>query len=381
MKLEVFERKTGLRLGMIKTYDFVQYNDVFNGVGDFTINIPYTEEAFPILTRGNYILFEKEDMGIIEYRHRSIDNESIVIVKGHMLNKMLDYRVFDKTFRVVGTLKEVCETAIETYFTNPTDLKRRIDFVSFGDNATITDSESIVFQRTGDNVGIGISDLLGTKLYGYKLIPQITNYNESDEKPTNVSTMEFNILKPTDRTQGNSEGNPPITFSLELRNLQRLEYLEDSSEYCSTAIVAGAGEGSDRVVIETGDLEAEGLDRIELYVDARDLQKEDLETGEVLTDDEYNKALKLRGDSRLEEHKAFESFSGQIIDGDFSYTYGKDFKNGDFVSLIDKQLNMSVVAQITLVKHSGTQEGDKLDLTFGYKKDSVRQLLKKRSVI
>lgn len=381
MKLEVFEKQTGLRLGLIKTYDFVQYTDVFNGVGDFTMSIPYTEEAFPFLVRGNYILFDEEDMGIIEYRNKSIDNESIVVVKGHMLNKMLNYRTFEKTYVKKGKIKTICDSIVTSKFISPSDVRRRIPFISLSDKTLKSDSQTITFQKTGGEVGSGISELLATKYYGYKLKPIISNYDELLEKPTNIQSMEFEVLEPTDRTQENKEGLTPVTFSLELNNLQRLEYTEDASEYCSIAYVAGEGEDNNRYVIETGDLDASGLDRIELYVDARDLGREDVESGQVLTEEEYNQVLKTRGDSRLEDRKVFESFAGQIVDGELSYTYRKDFFNGDFVTLVDMQLNTSVTAQITQIEHSATQSGEKLDIQFGYKKESTRQLLKKRSVI
>lgn len=45
----------------------------------------------------------------------------------------------------------------------------------------------------------------------------------------------------------------------------------DTTEYCNTAIVAGAGEGSERK-IQYVNPENSGLNRRELYVDARDLQ-------------------------------------------------------------------------------------------------------------
>ena len=230
-------------------------------------------------------------------------------------------------------------------------------------------------------MGDSISELVSADYCGYKLKPVISNYDEGTENPSNISSMEFNILRPVDRTQENTEGRTPVTFSLELNNLQRLEYTEDASDYCSVVYVAGEGEGVNRKVVETGSLDLSGLDRIELYVDARDLTREDVDTGETLTEEEYNRVLKSRGDSRLEDRKIFESFSGQIVDGKMSYMYRKDFFNGDFVTLIDTQLNVSVTAQITHIEHSATQNGEKLDIQFGYKKESVRQLLKKRSVI
>lgn len=63
-----------------------------------------------------------------------------------------------------------------------------------------------------------------------------------------------------------------LFFSFDLNNLDRLEYDEDGRQYASMALVASEGRGTDRKTLEVGDLSKEGIDRIETYVDARDIQ-------------------------------------------------------------------------------------------------------------
>ena len=64
---------------------------------------------------------------------------------------------------------------------------------------------------------------------------------------------------------------PPIVLSSQLSDVLEMGYDLDTTEYCNTAIVAGAGEGSERK-IQYVNPENSGLNRRELYVDARDLQ-------------------------------------------------------------------------------------------------------------
>ncbi|MDQ9752222.1 hypothetical protein RFZ03_16400, partial [Acinetobacter baumannii] len=75
------------------------------------------------------------------------------------------------------------------------------------------------------------------------------------------------------------------------------EYISDISEYKNTAITAGQGEGADRKIHIEGEENA-GIDRYELFVDARDIEKE-----EQLPD---------RGKSKLAECVEVNSYSSAV---------------------------------------------------------------------
>lgn len=381
MILDIFDQYTGLRLGFIKSYEFVQYEDKFNGVGDFSVTIPYVEETFNLLHQGNFILFNPEDMGVIRYRERTSEDQTVVMIKGFMLNKILDWRVIPVTNKFSGNVTQICRDAVERNFITPENSKRKIDFITLEPLDTQRLEAPLKTQETGSTVENFISGLLDTHCYGHKLVPIIKNYDEELGVPTNLSEMQFRVIKPVDRTYGNVEHNPPVIFSFEMNNMQQLTYVDDATEFCSTAYVAGEGEGSNRVIVESGDTDSWGTDRIELYVDARDLQSEDPETGEITTEEEYMELLDTRGRTQLEEHITFESFSGQISEGNINFELGKDFNNGDYVTIADKQLNIYASVQVTSVIHSSSNGTEKVDLVFGYEKAAIKQLLKKKGVI
>ena len=164
-----------------------------------------------------------------------------------------------------------------------------------------------------------------------------------------------------------------------MNNLEGSTYIEDDTDYCSTAIVAGEGEGSARTVVEVGDTESSGWDRIELYVDARDLQS--VTEDDVLSEEEYTEVLSNRGYSHLEDHTSLYSFNGTVIDGASSYVYGRDFFNGDYVSVVDEELGIIASVQISSVTKSMTESGEKLDITFGKERVSVQKIIRKRGII
>lgn len=381
MKLEIFQKSDRTRVDLIRTYDFIQYVDKFNGIGTFRMTIPYTEKSLPYLVRDNYILFENGIMGVIKYREKTTSESTTLEIKGYLLNKIFDYRSFLKPHQYKGKITTIARLMVRDLFIASDDARRNVEFITLTSNEQyIPDSSSTSVQKTGDKLSDALTELLQTIGYGYDLFPLVAKYDEASDKPTNISAFEFRVYKPVDRTIGNAAGNNPVVFALELNNVSQLRYIEDSTTYCSTAIVAGEGTGMQRTTVEVGDSEASGLDRIELYVDARDLQSERTD-GTTIPADEYSEMLVHRGNERLQEHMTFTTFDGTIVQGGLSYRYGVDFFKGDYVSLIDRELNLTISAQITAVTKSITKTGEIFDITFGYERSTLRQLVAKRGVI
>lgn len=375
MYLAIIDYKTRLVLDMIKTYDFVQYVDEFSGSGSFQINVPMSDDTFAYLVRKNFIFFEEGIVGVIESCKDSQDEEKQVIVIGKLTNSILSLRSLLKTERYNTTITMIARSLVEKHFIQPTDEKRRIDCITLAtDEKYNPTSEKIAFCDTGTNVCQSISKMFLPYGYGFELYPIVEDYN-AQQDAANLTSLEFRVLKPVDRTIDNTEGNTPVVFAFQLNNLSRLEYEEDGSTYCSMAIVASEGTGSERKTLEVGDTEKTGLDRIELYVDARDIQSEN-EDGTTISDEELYSLMKQRGLEKLEEHGIFLSFSGSVlVSGDNRYVYGKDFYKGDYVSVIDEVRNRIFDLQITSVTKSISQGIEHFDIDFGLDRLTVRRLV------
>lgn len=117
------------------------------------------------------------------------------------------------------------------------------------------------------------------------------------------------------------EENENAKFSTLYGNMGDISYSLSTVDYKNVAVVAGQGEGDDRVTVYAGDTDAEGVDRRELYVDARSEQQEDDET-----DEEYEESLIATGEEKLAEQVKVESVEFTIADeevglGDTVYCY------------------------------------------------------------
>ena len=379
MLLDIIEKNSRLKVEMIRTYDYVQYVDEFTGEGSFQINLPISDVALPYLVRGNYIIFEEGIVGIIKSIKDSQDEEMQIVVTGSLTNHILSYRSILKTERYYGTLSEVSRMLLQNHFINPEDERRKIDFINLAtDSKYIPSSSNIRFCDTGNDIRKSIATTFSPYGYGFELYPVLDDYSEGDDNLYNLSSLEFRILKPVDRTIGNSENNTPVVFAFQLSNLSRLEYEEDGSLYRSIAIVASEGTGQERTILEVGNNNLTGLDRIELYVDARDISSTD-ENGEELTEEEFLSLMSQRGLEKLQGHKVFISFEGNVItSGDNRYTYGVDFYKGDYVSIIDDKFGKVFNLQITSVTKSISQGVEYFDIGFGFDKVIIKKLINTR---
>lgn len=174
----------------------------------------------------------------------------------------------------------------------------------------------------------------------------------------------FDTFLTTNRTYSQNNVSPVI-FSPEFKTIQKMEYTENSLDYKTTAIVAGQGEGTDRIVTTVND-EAEGFDRIEMFVDARDIadteqrevtvtefDEEGNETTSTVTADvarplnDVKKDLNERGSEKLSEHAQTRYFSAQVQNSKF--IYGVDWFIGDMVTVEHRGWNLTLDARVTEV--------------------------------
>ena len=498
MLLEVYDKNTFNRVDIIRTYTFVQYTDYFNDVGTFSVKVPVTERSLPyLLVSGNFILFEKLGdkyvMGVIKYFHKEGIETPIVEIKGYMLSHLLTYRCFEKTFRRTGKVFDIQREFVQRQFINPDDIKRQIPEMIMSMYYD-TNTEEISYCQTGSDTAESIRDMNMPYHYGFALVPAIANYNPQTGHLQNIMHIVFEQYTPTDHRVGNADGNDPVIFDTELNNVENLVYEIDSTQAKTLAVVAGQDSGEDRKIVEVGDTEATGMNRNELYVDARDLQKQednsfefssermtgdattqtvwnsasvsslnnveissfnikgnfsvennteentaitlyvrpylggvpytpvnlvDLQTVEsgitnsyfdvtvnasdenldhfdayvifclstegyeyicggdmnvtsvpeqhyATTDEEYEEMLSERGSEKLRESSAKYAFEATVFTGENnSFKYGEDYKNGDYVTVIDRNLGMAVGVQVTGVTKSLTERGEILDLILG----------------
>lgn len=175
----------------------------------------------------------------------------------------------------------------------------------------------------------------------------------------------FHTWQGTNRSAQQST-NPHVIFSKDRENVLTQDYVESDSDYKNVAIVAGEGEGTARTYVTVND-EISGFERLETFVDARDLQStyRDENNQEVtLTTTEYQEILTERGKNKLTEYQRIITFESEV-DLYSNGVYGVDYFLGDKVSVKNDELGIILHTRIISANEKTTREGTTLQVSFG----------------
>lgn len=384
------------RIDVLRKYTFMQYVDKFNGVGEFKINAILCDENLYLFDENEvfFVAFDRTTMGRIDKVVKDSDSEfeRTIEITGRMIKYKLQTSVVYKQQIYSGRTAEVVKQLVENNMcVGSVGSKRYINFEFNIPGDRLSEMTQINNgQWTGGSVYDAVQPLLEQDSMGFEILPVITErYEIAANAPiTNIQKWYFNILLGEDRTRNNVTGNKPVVFSHSLSNLARSTYEKDMKEYYNVAYVAGEGEGNNRTWIEvyqdgvTGtdnEWDAVGWLRDELFVDARDLQK--TTDNKTYTDTEYEEMLTQRGKENLKEHIVFVSYDSTVTNENEKYKYGVDFKNGDFVTVVDNELGLTADVQITEVTKSREGSREILDIMFGYRSIQMNEKLRRKGVI
>ncbi len=339
---------------IVDIYQSFIWTTRYSAWGDYEIHSPISTRAWNDFAPDNYIGFdESSHFMIIEDRliQTDIDLGNVIISRGRSLESLLERRVIWKQTIIDGDLQTGIEKLLNENAINPIDPDRKIPRLVFeaSTDPRIT-TLSIQAQFTGDVLYDAIKSLCDVFSIGFKI-----EVNDQGE-------FVFRLWSGADRSY-DQEINPYVIFSPEFDNLLNSNYLESKKLFKNVALIAGEGEGSERKTQTVGT--AVGLERRELFVDARDISsKATNDQGESIEIpiEEYDEQLKQRGEDKLAETRIETAFDAQV-DAYSGFKYNKDFFLGDVVQ-IENEYGVSAQARITEVVRSNDRTGRSMVPTF-----------------
>lgn len=364
------------KVDILRKYTFAQYSDRFRDVGTFVINVRILRENLYLLNKNKqyYVLFDGKVFGKIESIKRNSDSEyeKMIELRGRLSPVLFTERVVTGTLNFKGNTAQLVRTLVENEITKDVNSDRYVNINIKYDNEEYLNSicSKVDKQITGGYVWDGMKPVLEQDKLGLFFVPNVTTEQQQGEEVTNIPSWNLTISAGVDRTKGNKQGNTPVVFSQSLSNIERTEYGLDVSKFRNVAYVAGEGEADKRKWYEIH-LNSEqanknkGWKRKELWIDARDIQSKNND-GAVISQTEYEQLIKQRANEKFAENTTVESYSGTIFEANKQYTYGRDYKIGDFVTIIDKELGISVNVQVTEVIKSLQEFGEIIDIDFTY---------------
>lgn len=368
-KIVVFNQDTLSHVGIITKYTSLVWEPKFSGVGEFEFWCELCEENIELVKAERIVWIGEDEFGIILGFQESIDEKGSkkLDVKGTTLNEYLLRRIVWGT-HISRNKKEteIMKALVNENFVSPSDSARKFNFMLVEDTKDY--GKQIDYQQTGGIVGEELEKLCDSSesQLGFKLYVDIKN-----------KKIKFKTECGKDRTRGNTEGNNIVVLSTDLKDILSSTYEYNCKDEKNVALVAGEDKGDNRKKVIAGDTLKKGLYRKELYVDARDLRKDD-GNGKTFTDAEYESMLNERGNSKLGEYVVEENFNATIRNTGFTnYSYGVDYNIGDKVTLEDKVLCISLDATILNIQESWQDKGYTLKVVFGYSRLKLPKKIKR----
>ena len=331
MELTIYDKEFEL-VGVVDAYKSLIWTDRFYKCGDFEITIAATRENILLMKEDFYVFNEKETdrAMIIEETKLEGDIESgyYLIVSGRSLESILARRVLGSQIEVKGKFLTEVKKLITENITSPSDQNRKIqNFVFVDPSDPRFESIEIDNQFSGKNLMEVLETLCESHKVGYKV-----TLNDQNE-------FLFTLYLGTDRSY-DSDLNYYVVFSKNFDNIISSNYLESNKTYKNVAIVAGEGQGAERKTVTVGELDKVGLERREVFVDARNVsskvksetEKDEHGNNKVTTmpEGEYLDKLREKGREKLKENKKTFVFEGKAETTQM-YVYGEDFFMGDIV--------------------------------------------------
>lgn len=334
------------KIGIIDYCASIIWTRRYCNEGDCELYLPADEEALNLLKVGRFLKREDSEGSLMLITSVSVDsdieNGNFLTVKGLGAEHLISNRIVWSQTTLNGTVGECVTEILTDNLINPSDEDRRMDFFDILDTSEGT--ETVTKQYTGDNLLAAVIELLKTFQLGFSV-------------DFDGQKLGFLIYRGIDRSFRQNQ-NSFVVFSPEYDNFLNSSSSESIETFKNVALVAGEGEGSARKKAEVGT--ATGLDRVEIFVDARDISS--TTSGGTLSDDEYLALLAEKGAAALAESKNEFTYEGEILP-EVTFIYGIDYDLGDIVETIDFYGNQNA-CRITEIIESWDENGYTIIPTF-----------------
>ena len=330
------------RIYIMDFYESLIWTDRYFSCGDFELYTTMQSGLLNHIKQGRYLQIRESDHVMIIEKIQitsDIDTGNKLIVTGRSLESLLDRRIIWGQVVVNASIQSAIKGLITDNIISPSNPKRRIpNFIFQEVSDPAINAVHIRAQYTGDNLYDVIQMMCEESGIGFKII-----LNDSGQ-------FVFTLYSGKDRSYNQTE-NPYVIFSPKFDNMLSGNYMESNSNLKNVTLIAGEGEGKDRKYVSIGN--KEGLERRELFTDARDISSKK-EDGAVIPQDEYIKQLSRRGIEKLLEHPSIVSFEGQI-ETKIMFEYGKDFFNGDIVQIANEYGHETQVRILEIVMSENSE--------------------------
>ncbi|MBY0755018.1 hypothetical protein K5V21_06060 [Clostridium sardiniense] len=289
-------------LGIIEDYSSFYFIRNYYQAKEFQLvcSLKYKD----ILKDGN-ILFITPNKPLIVETPIIDESKKQITVKGRDLKSILERRItvpppgqIHDSFK--GNAEDVIKHYVETNVINPVDKKRKINELVLAPSKHR--GKIVSWQSRYKYLNYEINNIGSSTGLGWQVTLDLKN-----------KKFIFDVIEGIDLTTSKSK----VIFSDDFNNITDVVKTNDSKNYKTMGYVAGQGEGANREVEEVYRNNEIGLNRRELFIDARDIEEGEKEK---LTD---------RAKAKLKAFDYINSTESTVINTNFIYE--KDWNLGDIV--------------------------------------------------
>lgn len=317
VELYIYDRISGL-IDILEAATSIRWRRRYFEPGEVEIHVPASRENVTLLAEGR-IIRRKDRIEAAIIEGVNVEGDDLGIT-GRMLSSLLGRAILSRRYMLKGTTERAMLSLIP-------EGTRVVPELTAAEESGVGGPD-VEMQATYKNLLTVEERLSRASGLGFRVRFE-------------PGVMAFEVYSGTDRSVLQKD-RPTVTFSDEFGNLADPKYTKTSVDYKNRAYVAGEGEGADRIVVLV-DL-SEGEEIRELYVDARDIQKD-----EDMSDEDYRAMLYQRGLEKLAECRRVESFESTGVDiGNFAYMV--DWDLGDIVTVYHARLGIIMHERVTEVE-------------------------------
>lgn len=335
-------------LTFVENFESFIWTERYDASGEFELITRNVVQYLPFLKPGNYLIHNesKRIMAITTAEMSNDEDGDVLKVTGSSVEEyILNKRIVWSQTSVTGSPDACISKLLNENLISPSDTKRKIPGISYKNSTDANINKiKVTSQYTGDKLYKAVLDICIAAEIGLDM-----RQNETGDG------LVLSVFKGADRSLEQSE-LPFVLFSPMLENISSSEYAISHVKYANVAAVYGEGEGSARKSVVVGETDVSGLDRSEMYVDARDIRSKNSDDS-VIPADVYLKHLRQRGDKKLAEVSSYEAFDAEISPYNM-YVYGVDYYLGDLVQ-IENAYRMTKKVRVSEYIWSVDSEGSK----------------------
>lgn len=343
----------------IDNYESLLFTRRHSIYGEFELRINAYKNYASDFVRGDILYLDRNRAGFIEHIEGNLDKSGkegeVITIKGYTLEYLLTRRITlpfpgAETWSADGSGEDIIKSLADYNLgSSAIDPKRRIPELkiapSKGRGKTLKFEtrygqleQEVDFICSKTDIGIYAYLDYGTK----KIVLDVI-------EGRNLTT-EQDLL-------------PPVIFSVDFDNILEQQYIDSGIDYKNMAYVGGDGEGVNREIAEINNGEHLGIDRREIFIDAKG------NSGEELI------PLEERGKEKLSLYKEVQSLTGKI-NPFHGFKYEKDFFLRDKVTM--KYNGIVLHAVITEVTESWEADGYSIECQFGDKVPTLIEKIQRR---